>query len=154
MATPGRSWADTPRVARTRRPVVDSLEDRTLLSPFTVGGDPSVNPSDFRITTFASGLNYPDAMLTLSDGSMLVGVSNAGGSTGYGNSSGKLLRFVDANGAVHRDGRTVTLERSGVGALLPADKDISTRPQCARLVQRALLLIDLLVVISTIRKAC
>ena len=98
MATPGRSWADTPRVARTRRPVVDSLEDRTLLSPFTVGGDPSVSPSDFRITTFASGLNYPDAMLTLSDGSMLVGVSNAGGSTGYGNSSGKLLRFVDANG--------------------------------------------------------
>ena len=29
------------------------------LAPFTVGGDPSVNPADFRITTFVSGLNYP-----------------------------------------------------------------------------------------------
>jgi len=31
-------------------------------------GDPSVNPADFRVTTFASGLNYPHGMMTLSDG--------------------------------------------------------------------------------------
>jgi hypothetical protein len=49
-----------------------------------------VNPADFRITTFASGLNYPAALLTLADGSLLVGVTNSGG--------GALLRFTDANG--------------------------------------------------------
>ena len=76
----------------------ESLEDRALLAPFTVGGDPSVNPADFRITTFVSGLNYPGGMLTLSDGSLLVGVSNPVGGTSYFNSIGELLRFTDTNG--------------------------------------------------------
>ena len=76
----------------------ESLEDRALLAPFTVGGDPSVNPADFRVTTFVSGLNYPHGMTTLSDGSLLVGVSNPVGGASYFNSSGELLRFTDTNG--------------------------------------------------------
>jgi hypothetical protein len=81
--------------------ILEPLEDRRLLSggpPFSVGGDPSVNPADFRITTFASGLNYPDGMLVLSDGSLLVGVSNLEGSSTYANSGGELLRFTDSTG--------------------------------------------------------
>src|SRR5262245_21862573 len=93
MMTPECSRAGTSSTWRSRRRpgrlVLERLEDRTLLSPFTVGG-PGVNPADFRITTFVSGLNYPDAMMTLSDGSLLVGVSNPGG--------GALLRFTDSNG--------------------------------------------------------
>jgi hypothetical protein len=81
--------------------ILERLEDRRLLTgggaPFTVTG-PGVNPSDFRITTFASGLNYPDAMLTLSDGSLLVGVSNLVGSSTYASSGGELLRFTDTTG--------------------------------------------------------
>ena len=67
--------------------------------PFSVGGDPIVNPADFRITTFASGLNYPHGMTTLSDGSTLVGLSNPlPGFTDYFDTTGQLLRLVDANG--------------------------------------------------------
>jgi glucose/arabinose dehydrogenase len=78
----------------------EPLEDRRLLTggaPFSVAG-PGVNPADFRITTFASGLNYPAGMVTLSDGSLLVGVSNLSGGAAYADSGGALLRFADANG--------------------------------------------------------
>ena len=93
---------------QSRRLELEPLEDRTVLGgnpPFAVGGDPSVNPADFRVTTFASGLNYPHGMMTLSDGSLLVAVNNplSGGSSFY-NSSGELLRFVDANGDGSADG--------------------------------------------------
>jgi hypothetical protein len=84
------------------RPELERLEGRALLTgspPFGVGGDPIVNPADFRITTFASGLNYPHAMTTLSDGSLLVGLSNPlPGFTDYFDTTGQLLRLVDANG--------------------------------------------------------
>ena len=85
-----------------RRPNLELLEARTLLTgnpPFSVGGDPIVNPADFRITTFASGLNYPHGMTTLTDGSLLVGLSNPlPGFTDYFDTTGQLLRLVDANG--------------------------------------------------------
>jgi glucose/arabinose dehydrogenase len=61
--------------------------------PFTVQG-PGVNPSDFRITAFASGLSFPLGMAELSDGSLLVAV-NQGNS--IFNSTGQLVRLVDAN---------------------------------------------------------
>src|SRR5436190_19659855 len=64
-----------------------------LAQPFTVRG-PGVNSIDFRITTFASGLDFPLGMAKLSDGSLLV-IINQG--TDYFNSTGKLVRFVDAN---------------------------------------------------------
>jgi hypothetical protein len=92
---------------RQRHPVVEPLEDRSLLDggPFPVGGDPIVNPADFRITTFASGLNYPKALMSLSDGSLLVAVNNplAGGTSFY-SSTGELLRFTDVNGDGVADG--------------------------------------------------
>ena len=92
---------------RSRPLAFEPLEDRTVLGgnpPFAVGGDPSVNPADFRVTTFASGLNYPHGMLTLSDGSLLVAVSNPISGSSFYDSSGELLRFVDANGDGAADG--------------------------------------------------
>src|SRR5882724_13147554 len=62
-------------------------------APFTVQG-PGVNPNDFRITTFASGLDFPLGMARLADGSLLVGVSQG---ANFFNSTGKLVRFTDTN---------------------------------------------------------
>jgi len=90
-----------------RNSSLEKLEDRTLLTnpPFSVGGDPIVNPADFRVTVFASGLNYPHGMTRLPDGSLLVGVSNpVQGSTSYFDSTGEILRFVDANSDGVADG--------------------------------------------------
>lgn len=53
--------------------------------PFSIQG-PGVDPSLFRITTFASGLSNPLSMQTMSDGSLLVTTS-----------PGQVLRFVDAD---------------------------------------------------------
>src|SRR2546423_7377732 len=81
------------------------LEDRCLLdgNPFAVGGDPRVHPEDFRITVFAVGLNYPDSMQQLADGSILVGTSLPR-STSYYDSVGELLRLVDEDGDGMADG--------------------------------------------------
>jgi hypothetical protein len=87
--------------------VLEPLEGRTLLSgnpPFSVGGNPIVNPADFRITTFASGLNFPHGMTALADGSLLVGVSNPVNGSSFYNSTGELLRFTDSNGDGIADG--------------------------------------------------
>lgn len=62
-------------------------------TPFTVQG-PGVNSNDFRVTTFASGLDFPLGMARLSDGSLLVAISQG---TSLFNSTGRLLRLVDAN---------------------------------------------------------
>ena len=72
--------------------------------PFAIGGDPSVNPSDFRITTFATGLNYPHSMQQLADGSILVSTSDPVSGGNYYASTGTLLRFVDADGDGVADG--------------------------------------------------
>ena len=102
-----RERARTSPTRRSRRPVLEPLEERMLLSgnpPFAVGGDPIVNPADFRVTTFASGLNYPHGMTTLSDGSLLVGVNNPVGGTSFFNTVGQLLRFTDTNSNGLADG--------------------------------------------------
>src|SRR5687767_6794562 len=88
-------------------PRCETMESRTLLAgaPFSVGGDPSVNPADFRVTTFATGLNFPYGMQQLPDGSLLVATSRpnaAGGS--YLNSTGQLVRLVDGDGDGMADG--------------------------------------------------
>jgi glucose/arabinose dehydrogenase len=72
--------------------------------PFAIGGDPSVNPADFRITTFATGLNYPHSMQQLPDGSILVSTSDPVPGGNYYASTGTLLRLVDANGDGVADG--------------------------------------------------
>jgi len=60
-------------------------------------GSTGLDPADFRVTTFASGLAYPYGMVELPDGSILAATSkpNAGGN--YFVSSGELVRFVDAD---------------------------------------------------------
>ena len=67
-------------------------------APFTVGGSPAVHAQDFRITTFASGLNFPNGMTKLPDGSILVATSvpAPAASGGYfGPAVGQLVRLVD-----------------------------------------------------------
>ena len=101
----GRTTAEPRR--RSRRLVLEPLEDRTLLTggpPFSVGGDPSVNPADFRVTAFATGLNYPHGMMTLSDGSLLVAINNPVSGGSFYNTSGELLRLVDGNNDGVADG--------------------------------------------------
>src|SRR3954451_21874417 len=89
------------RARRIRRPGLEPLEARQLLTgspPFVVGGDPIVHPTDFRVTTFASGLNYPHGMMTLSDGSLLVAVNNPNnGGVNFFDTTAELLRFTDTN---------------------------------------------------------
>ncbi len=94
------------------------------LSTFAVQGDlqaqfslqgPGVNPSDFRVTTFASGLNYPVGMTELDDGSMLVAVSN--GSNFFGSTSGAILRLVDTDDDGVADQQTTLVNNVPGGGL-------------------------------------
>jgi glucose/arabinose dehydrogenase len=62
-------------------------------APFSIQG-PGVNASDFRITVFATNLSYPLGMAQLTDGSLLVAVSQG---TSFWNSTGQLIRLVDTN---------------------------------------------------------
>lgn len=55
-----------------------------------------MNPADFRITTFATGLNFPVGMTALSDGSILVATTN--GDSFFGSDSGTLTRLADTDG--------------------------------------------------------
>lgn len=65
--------------------------------PFNLASDPRIDPTKFRVTTFASGLQFTTGVERLSDGSMLVAISepNVGGS--FYASTGKLLRLTDNN---------------------------------------------------------
>ena len=83
---------------------------------FTIGGDPRVDPNDFRITTFASGLNFPNGLARLSDGSILVATSNPNGNGAYWLSSGELLRFTDTdnNGIADGPGQLMYSDPVGV----------------------------------------
>ena len=70
----------------------------TAAPPFAVGGDPTVNPSAYRVTAFASGLTYPKGMTTLPDGSLLVGADVPGTTNYYDpDSKGEIVRFADTN---------------------------------------------------------
>jgi len=64
-------------------------------APFAIQG-PGVNPSDFRITAFATNIYFPLGMVQLSDGSLLVAISQ-GSSYWSGSTVGKLLRLTDTN---------------------------------------------------------
>jgi hypothetical protein len=96
----------------------ECLEDRYLLNsaPFAIGGDPRVHPEDFRITIFATGLNYPYSMQQLADGSLLVGISRPNGGN-YFNSVGELLRLVDEDGDGVADGPGTILYTGLPGAV-------------------------------------
>jgi glucose/arabinose dehydrogenase len=65
--------------------------------PFELGGDPRVDPTDFEVTMFADGLDFPVGMAVLPDGSLLVGVNTPPSGGSYFGASGALLRLVDAD---------------------------------------------------------
>jgi glucose/arabinose dehydrogenase len=69
-------------------------------APFSLQG-PGVKTSDFRVTTFATNLNYPLGMVRLSDGSLLVAVSEG---TSFWSSPGRVIRLVDTNQDGFADG--------------------------------------------------
>ncbi len=81
--------------------------------PFSIQG-PGVESDDFRMTTFATGLNFPVGMQELSDGSIMVAVSNG---NFFGSSSGSILRLADTNGDGVADEQT-TLFADVPGGLL------------------------------------
>ncbi len=68
--------------------------------PFTIQG-PGVNTNDFRITTFATGLDFPLGMAMLPDGSLLVAVSHG---ASYFNSTGAVICLTDTNNVGIADG--------------------------------------------------
>ncbi len=74
--------------------------------PFAIQG-PGVNAADFRITVFASGISFPLGMVKLSDGSILVAISD--GTSFWSGSVGRLLRLVDADGNGVADGAGTVL---------------------------------------------
>lgn len=112
------------------------------VAPFAVGGDPRVNPSNFRVTTFASGLDNPYGMQRLSDGSLLVATSSG---SDFFSSTGRLLRFVDANHDGVADGpgqlmaslpgSMTALEK--VGSLILAISDTGDTPHITLLREQA-----------------
>jgi glucose/arabinose dehydrogenase len=76
-------------------------------SALDVGGDPRVDPADFTITTFATGLAYPTSLQELSDGSLLVLVNSP--ASGLFDSTGELVRLVDADADGVADGPPAAL---------------------------------------------
>ncbi len=89
---------------------------RANAAPFAVGGDPRVDPARFRVTTFASGLQFPTSMQPLDDGSLLVAVSQTT-SPSFFAAPGNLLRLVDANGDGTADGPGQVLYAGLPGAI-------------------------------------
>ena len=57
---------------------------------------PGVNPDEFRLTTFATGVGYPVGMVLLDDGSILIGATDGNPFFNAGN-TGRIIRFVDAD---------------------------------------------------------
>jgi hypothetical protein len=81
-----------------------------------LGGNPAIDPSKFRITEFAAGLNYPYGMQWEAPGSLLVATSrpNTAGGSAFA-STFDLLRFTDANHDGVADGPGSSVFSGGVG---------------------------------------
>lgn len=69
--------------------------------PFEVEG-PGVDPADFEVTVFASGLDFPNGMAELPDGSILVTAGD--GAASYFSGTGQLIRLVDTDADGVADG--------------------------------------------------
>jgi glucose/arabinose dehydrogenase len=78
---------------------------------------PTLDNSRLRITVFAEGLNFPKSMQRLSDGSLLVATSDPVPGGNYFNSTGTLLRLVDANHDGRADGPGTVLFSGLPGAV-------------------------------------
>lgn len=97
--------------------------------PFSIQG-PGVDPADFRMTTFATDLNYPVGMTELADGSIMVAVSN--GSSFFGSRSGSIIRLLDSNQDGVADERTTLFSDvpgGGLSALRMIDDLVFTTGQ-------------------------
>src|SRR6516165_97721 len=95
------------RRTRNRGVVLERLEPRFLLTinPPAVGGDPSVNPADFRVTVYATGLDYPTGVLAEPDGSLLVVLNQpTSGHSDFYSTTAQIVRFVDSNSDGGADG--------------------------------------------------
>jgi len=86
--------------------------------PFTVGGS-GVDTNNFRVTTSAGGLDFPQGLAALSEGSLLVTISPA---ENYSSSSGKLVRFTDTNldGIANGPGTVLYSGLPGALTMVPA----------------------------------
>ncbi|MCB9058546.1 MAG: T9SS type A sorting domain-containing protein [Calditrichae bacterium] len=84
-------------------------------SPFVIGGDDRVVAEDFRVTTFATGLNFPVGMATLADSSVLVAVSN--GTSYFGSTSGSLIQLIDTDDDGIADEQNILVDNVSVGGL-------------------------------------
>jgi glucose/arabinose dehydrogenase len=76
----------------------------------------------FQITEFATGLDFPNGILQLNDGSMLIGTTNGNGFFDA-NAKSQLVRFQDTNGDGVADNRTVLYDglSGGVTAIRAVD---------------------------------
>lgn len=81
--------------------------------PFTIQG-PDVDPSHFRVTTFASDINYVLGMAQHYDGSIIAAVTDG---PSFFNSNGRLVRFVDTDGDGVADHAGATLVTGLQGGL-------------------------------------
>jgi glucose/arabinose dehydrogenase len=82
-----------------------------------LGIDP-VFADRFRITEFATGLDFPNGIVQLNDGSMVVGTTQGGGFFDR-QSTGQLLRLQDTNGDGIADIRTTLYDGATAGNNLP-----------------------------------
>jgi len=113
-------------------PVMLCLSWRMAAAQIAIGGDPRVKAGDFRITTLASGLNYPLGMALLADGSIMVAVSN--GTDFFKSTSGSLIRLADNDDDGVAESRTVLASNvpgGGLTAVRTAGKLVFTTAQGA-----------------------
>src|SRR5688572_19880052 len=108
------------------RLTIAALTSAMMLTALTeAGAAPFSHPlgcgavaTDFRVTTFATGLNFPYGMERLADGSLLVATSVPKTSTsGYFATTGELRRFVDSNADGIADGAGTVVYAGLPGAL-------------------------------------
>jgi glucose/arabinose dehydrogenase len=121
MKTASRRQVQRAHRPRTRKQAVELelLEPRVLLAinPPAVGGDPSVNPTDFRVTVYARGLDYPTAVLAEPDGSLLAVLNQPNpGFRDFYSTTAQIVRFVDPMGQGVADGSPTVLAAGLPGA--------------------------------------
>ena len=84
-----------------------------------IGGDPSVNPDHFVVSTFASGLDFPTGITVLQDNSLLAGINHG---TSFFSATGEVVRFEDVDGDGIADGPGVSLFAGFAGFILSVDR--------------------------------
>ncbi len=101
-----------------------ALTSPLAASPVLNAANPLVDLSQFRVTTFATGIDFPTSMARLGDGSLLVGstlpTQSFSGDSGYLNfytGSGRLLRFTDTDANGVADGPAVVVASGLAGAI-------------------------------------